>query len=85
MNKTLQKMVGKKILAVRPMVFRELQLEGAIDGVLIDIGGDQCIAIFNKGIAYGADEDDLDEVWTEAKWMDGEHDVDLASGAEKVY
>ena len=84
MNKILQKMVGKKILAVRPMAFSELELEGAIDGVLIDIGGDQCIAIFNKGVSYGADEDDLDDVWTEAKWMDGERDIDLVSGAERV-
>jgi len=42
---TLQEMVGRKVLEVRPMNLAELRYENASDGILITLTREQCIVI----------------------------------------
>lgn len=76
----INRLVGKRIQAARPLSTAELRAEGngAFAGVILELGMAGAIVIVQKTL--DSEEFPDDECWTEARWqlMDGS-DVDLTA------
>ena len=76
----LDRLVGKRIQAARPLTTEELWAEGngAFAGVILELGLAGAIVIVQKTL--DSEEFPSDEYWTEARWMTNGHgDVDLTA------